>query len=572
MVPHHVPFLRRSTQGADDQTRRYRGAIERLPSSGVLEYRILGPLEVVGEQGPLRLGGPKQRATLAILLLSANRVVSVERLADDLYSGATPATAVTQVQRQISDLRKLLGSSSGIETRSPGYVIRVSPDQLDLSRFERSAEDAIQALTRGDATVAADLLRQALGLWRGTALADLAYEGFAQVSIERLEEIRLAAVEQRIEAELMLGRHTELVGELEGLVAELPLRERLCRQLMLALYRSGRQAEALDVYRRTRAALVEEFGIEPTPALHELERAILTQDPSLDLEPVTSALVDPAAGRDRALLVLPSDEDRLDGLLAVAEPLARLPGRELIIGRLLAEESELGHAVSATNARRAALEVSARTAVFTTQEPARDVVRLATTYDVELVLLDAPLGLDANRLPEELAAILERSPADVAVLTGPRVELGRGAGVFVPFGGGEHDWAALELGAWLSSAANAPLRLVGTRADPARGQRDASRLLADASLAVQRVVGVETEPLLAEPTEEALVGAVDAATLVVVGISPRWRQDGIGEARRALVRDAPTPILLVHGGARPGGLAPHGSRTRFSWSIQARAG
>ena len=152
------------------------------------------------------------------------------------------------------------------------------------------------------------------------------------------------------------------------------------------------------------------------------------------------------------------------------------------------------------------------------------------------------------------------------------IELGRDDGIFVPFGGGEHDWAALELGAWLSSATGTPLRLVGTRADPRRGQRDASRLLADASLAVQRVIGVENEPLLAEPTEEALVQAVDAAALIVVGISPRWRQDGIGEARRALVRGARAPILLVHGGMRPGGLAPRGSDTRFTWSIDARPG
>jgi nucleotide-binding universal stress UspA family protein len=216
--------------------------------------------------------------------------------------------------------------------------------------------------------------------------------------------------------------------------------------------------------------------------------------------------------------------------------------------------------------------VSTRTAVFTSLEPARDVVRLTTTYDVELVLLDAPRVLDASGLPRELASILERSPADVAVLTGSSLEPGRGAGVFVPFGGGEHDWAALELGAWLSSATSLPLRLVGTSADLRRGQRDASRLLADASLAVQRVVGVETEPLLAEPTEEGLVGAVEAATVIVVGISPRWRQDGIGEARRALVRDARAPVLLVHGGTRPGALAPRASRTRFTWSIEARSG
>jgi hypothetical protein len=238
------------------------------------------------------------------------------------------------------------------------------------------------------------------------------------------------------------------------------------------------------------------------------------------------------------VLVLPSDEDQLDGLLVIAEVLAELPGRELIIARLVGDEAELERAASTVNARRVSLKVRARTAAFTSSEPARDVVRLAMTYDGDLVLFDAPAELDADRLPAELAAILERSPADVGVLTGSAIELGQGAGVFVPFGGGEHDWAALELGAWLSLAASAPLRLVGTKSDPRDGQRDSSRLLADASLAVQRVVGVETKPLLAEATEEALVAAVEPATLVVVGISPRWRRDGIGAARRALVRDA----------------------------------
>ena len=249
----------------------------------MLEFRILGPLEVVGDEGPIHLGGPKQRATLAILLLNVNRVVSVERLADDLYSGAAPVTAVTQVQRQISELRKVLGGSA-IETRAPGYVIRLAPEQLDLKRFERRAEEATQALAQGKARAAADLFADALELWRGPPLADLAYEPFAQISIERLQEIRLAAVEQRIEADLALGGHAQLIAELEELVAEHPLRERLRGQLMVGLYRSGRQAEALDVYRRTREALVDEFGIEPTPTLHALERAILTQDPSLDLE------------------------------------------------------------------------------------------------------------------------------------------------------------------------------------------------------------------------------------------------------------------------------------------------
>jgi DNA-binding SARP family transcriptional activator len=536
----------------------YRVATDPLRSEGVLEFRILGPLEVVGEHGPIRLGGPRQRATLAILLLNANRVVSVDRLADDLYSGAAPVTAVTQVQRQISELRKALGDESIIETRSPGYVIRLEPEQLDLDRFERLAGDA----GRKEARLAAELLHQALDLWRGPPLADLAYESFARPAVERLEEIRLAAIEQRIEAELALGRHTDVTAELEQLVAEHPLRERFRGQLMLALYRAGRQAEALDVYRKTRERLVEEFGIEPTAALRELEMAILTQDRSLDLAELSA--VEPY----RTVLVLPGDDDRLEGVLAMANSFAASPGRELIVARLVADETRLRPAVAAVNSHRKSLPARTRTAAFTTIEPGRDAVRLAASYDVDLVLIDAPPGLAYNdQVSEELATLFERSPADVAVLAGG--DMRGGSGGFVPFGGGEHDWAALELGAWLSSSVGCPLRLVGTSADPQRGQRDASRLLADASLAVQRVVGVDTEPLLLEPTAGALVAAVHEASFVVVGISPRWRREGIGETRRVLVRRAKAPTLLVHRGPRPGGLAPGEPRTRFTWSIES---
>lgn len=521
----------------------------------MLDFRILGPIEVVESDGSIRLGGPRQRATLAILLLEANRVVSVERLAEDLYAGAAPVTAVTQVQRQISDLRKVLPKQV-IETRSPGYMIHVLTEQLDLNRFERQAENATQLLARGEAQRAAELLRDALALWRGAPLADLAYESFAQSAIERLDEIRLAALEQRIEADLALGRHRELVAELEQLTSEQPTRERFRAQLMFALYRSGRQPEALDVYRNTRETLMREFGIEPTPRLRELERAILTQDPALDLGGAVEA--------DRAVLVLSADEVELDELLAIAEPLASTEPRELIVARLLADESSLATTAASLTARCASLSANARSAVFTIDGLARDTVRLARTYDVELVLLGLSQVEDA--LPNDLAEILDTSPADVALLAG-HVDVARGDGVFVPFGGSEHDWAALELGAWLALSTKAPLRLVGTSADPRRDRRDASRLLADASLSVQRLVGVGAEPLLAEPTEDGLIAVVEPATLVVVGISPRWRSEGIGAVRRALVKHAAPPTLLVHRGPRPGGIAPRGSRTRFTWSI-----
>jgi DNA-binding SARP family transcriptional activator len=518
----------------------------------VLEFRILGPLEVVGDDGPISLGGPKQRATLAILLLDANRVVSVERLADDLYSGAAPVTAVTQVQRQISELRKVLGASA-IQTRAPGYVIRLAPDQLDLKRFEHRA--------------GARVLADALDLWRGPPLADLAHEPFAQISIERLEEIRLAAVEQRVEAELGFGCHAQLVGELEELVAEHPLREHFYGQLMLALYRSGRQAEALDVYRSAREALVKEFGIEPTSALRELERAILTQDTSLDLD---LEHVAPRPTPTGAILVLPFAAAGLDGLLALAEPLASHAAQEVIVARLLTDAGELASETSTLNERRASISVPSRVAAFTSRDAVVDLCHLATAHEVELVLMDAPPGIDATTVPEELTAILERSPADVALVARATSDLARGAGVFAPFGGGEHDWAALELGAWLASALSERLTLVGTQEDPRQVRRDASRLLADASLAVQRVVGIETTPLLVEATDEALVASVEPASVVIAGVSPRWRSEGIGATRCALVRSARPPVVLVHRGPRPGGLAPQGIRTRFSWSIEAR--
>ena len=214
------------------------------------------------------------------------------------------------------------------------------------------------------------------------------------------------------------------------------------------------------------------------------------------------------------------------------------------------------------------LATSSRTAVFTTTDAAGDVARLASAHDIDLVLCDGAEDL-AERVPAGLAALLERSSADLAVLVGATPELAGGGAVFVPFGGGEHDWAALELAGWLASATASRLRLVGTRADPRRGRRDASRLLADASLAVQRLVGVETEPVLAEPSEDGLLKAVETAAIVVAGISEQWRREGIGASRRALVRGGRAPTLLVHRGPRPGGLAPRDGRTRFTWTLDA---
>jgi predicted ATPase/DNA-binding SARP family transcriptional activator len=246
----------------------------------LLEFRILGPLEVIADGRSVDLGGPMQRAALAVLVLNANRVVSAERLANDLYDGKPPATATTQVHRRISDLRKALGAEA-IETRSPGYLLHVDPGGLDADRFEEWAADAKRALERGELELAADLWGRSLALWRGETLADFAYASFAQSAIARLEERRLVVLEQRFELELQLGLEARIVGELEAIVRAHPLRERLRAQLMVALYRCGRQADALDVYQELRAALKQELGTNPMPEVRSLHASILRQEPEL---------------------------------------------------------------------------------------------------------------------------------------------------------------------------------------------------------------------------------------------------------------------------------------------------
>jgi DNA-binding SARP family transcriptional activator len=241
------------------------------------EFRVLGPLEVVADDGePLPLGGQKQRAVLAVLLLRAGEVVSSEFLIDALWGEHPPRTASTSLQNAISALRKLLGAQT-LLTRHPGYVLTVPREQIDLGRFEQAIADARSV----EVDERAELLRAALALWRGEPLADLAYEPFADAEVRRLEELRLTTIEDWVDAELARGRHGALVPELEGLVAKHPLRERLRGQLMLALYQSGRQADALSAYQEMRRALVEELGIDPSPQLQELHAQILRQEVTL---------------------------------------------------------------------------------------------------------------------------------------------------------------------------------------------------------------------------------------------------------------------------------------------------
>jgi DNA-binding SARP family transcriptional activator/ABC-type oligopeptide transport system substrate-binding subunit/streptogramin lyase len=250
---------------------------------GLVDFRLLGPLEVVANGRPVALGGAKQRSLLALLLLHANELVTRDRLIDELWGDRPPGTADHTLDVQVSRLRKALGPEELIVTQPPGYVLRVAAESIDVRRFEQLLAQARSANAAGRPDKALEALERADELWRGPPLADVAYESFARSEIERLEELRLVATEERIDAQLALARHGEVVAEAERLARQYPLRERLHAQLMLALYRSGRQAEALRVYADTRSRLVSELGIEPGTALRELEQAILRQDPALDL-------------------------------------------------------------------------------------------------------------------------------------------------------------------------------------------------------------------------------------------------------------------------------------------------
>lgn len=278
-----------------------------------MKFGILGPVEFYDGESRLRVGGPQQVVLLAFLLLHANQAVSADQLTDALW-GEDALNTAKRLHMSVARLRKALNASGAngdpaLKTVSGGYLLAVEPGELDADVFQARLEDGRRALDEGEALRAAGVLREALGLWRGPALAEVTYEEFAQAEIRRLDELRLAALEARIEADLQLGRHAQIIGELEVLLAGYPAREQLVGQLMIALYRCGRQTEALEAYGRARQALVGEIGVEPGPQLRRIHEAVLRQDASLELQPPTSTLppeldtrsAPPLVGRDREL-------------------------------------------------------------------------------------------------------------------------------------------------------------------------------------------------------------------------------------------------------------------------------
>ena len=283
-----------------------------------MDYRILGPLEAFDGERALSLGGTRQRSVPALLLLRSNEALTRDTIIDELWGESPPPTAAKVLQNCISALRKELpDGGAALRTVGGAYALGVAAGELDRERFEQGLANGRAALAAGENEEAAEQLRSALSLWRGGPLSDFAYDRFAQDEIVRLDELHIEALEDRIDADLACGRADELVAELEALVARHPLRERLRRQLMLALYRTGRQAEALAAYRDARRTLLGELGIEPTRALQDLEKAILAQDPSLDVErrrPARAAApgrhaATPVVGREDELAVFDAGLD-----------------------------------------------------------------------------------------------------------------------------------------------------------------------------------------------------------------------------------------------------------------------
>jgi hypothetical protein len=405
-----------------------------------------------------------------------------------------------------------------------------------LHRFEHSVALGRAALADEEPDNGADHLREALAVWRGPALADLPEEARRAAGAEGLDELRLTALELRFDAELASGRHDAVVAELEMVTTEHPYRERFLEQRVLALYRCGRQADALEAYRNARRILDEELGLEPSPALQELERAILRQD-----EALTEQRGQPRS-RGSIVCAVPS----LAGLVA---PLAT-EERELVLVDLVADASELRQ-------RSAALTASsdARTAAFVSDTPGADLARLAVEQNAELLLCEPP------ELPE-LDLLLGRVQCDVALLGSRELPFRPDAPVVVPFGGGREDWAALELAAWIARAHELELRLLGTEAQT--GRRDASRLLASASLALQQFAGTNAEPVLVPPGPDGILA--EESSVIVVSF-PAHGFD-LDRTRVELLDRTKVPLLLVRGGLRPSGLAPEETLTRFSWSMR----
>ena len=441
------------------------------------------------------VGAAKKRMILAVLGLSGGEVVSADRLIDAVWGERPPPSAGKALQVSVSQLRDAVEPTrrapSVIISQAPGYALALPPQAVDVRVFERLWDEGAGCHKRESRLGRRRALR-ALALWRGPPLADLAYEEAFTQDASRLEEMRWTCLEDRIDADLAAGRHAGAIADLEDLTHRYPLRERACGLLMLAYYRSGRQADRFTHI----AGCGQHWSAtwaSSRPALAELERQILQQNPALD-EAVAGPVPRRAAGRAsqmRTIMAVGESVGSLTGLLEVASPLARASGAELVVVSALpppaAEEADaLAAATGELSDRRARLEdegVVARVAAFSTPTPGADLVKFAAHHDVAMILANGANTDD--RWPSTISELLSSAACDV-VLSFPNGDPPSGVAVLVPFGGGQHDWAALELAAYLARLSDAPLVLVGAAAP---GGADASRMLAVASLIVKRTFG-----------------------------------------------------------------------------------
>lgn len=543
--------------------------------TGALEVGLLGPVVVDRDGTPVPLGAAKLRVILALLALRNGEVVSLDALIEGLWPGSHPATASKTLQGYVSELRHELEPGetpdrSVIATRTPGYVLELPPESIDLMRFERLWRAGREALREGDSERASRLLDSALALWRGDPLMDIAGEGEISLELGRLEEMRLLCTEDRFDVDLAQGGPVLPCAELERLVAEHPFRERLSGQLMLALYRSGRQAEALDVYRSLYNRLSEQLGVSPTPAMASLEHAILNQDPAL-----LSDQGVPAVER-RSLLVAGQTSSDLEPLTWLATQITGAePERDLMIVRVVsghngADRSQLLQAATRRLSEHRDRLVErgsgrARIAAFASSDVGADLIRLAEHQEADLILIEGSSDLLGGHFGAA-DHLLSHAPCDVAVHLHRGGEP-TGEAIVVPFGGNEHDWAALEIGVLVARQSGLPLLVAGAARDEEGA--DSSRLLADASLIVQRSYGVLVEPAIVAPGPAGMLELAAGALLVLAGLSARFRTRGLGETRYRIAVEAPCDVVFVRRGARPGVLAPSWTSTSFGWSLPA---
>lgn len=497
----------------------------------MLEFRLLGPLEIANDGLAVPLEGAKPRALLALLLLERGRSVTTRRLGDGLWGPAAPASAAKALQVHVSQLRKALGASA-IETRGDAYAIHAPAGAVDLDTFEQLAEAGRSRLGAGRPAEALEPLSAALALWRGDALEGLDEPGLTPARA-RLEELRVVVHELLADARIAIGDTVSALPELTLLAHRYPLREGIQERLMLALYRSGRQADALAVFRSLRARLHDELGLEPRRRVRALEQAILRQDAALETPGRTVRRVVVAAGSNPGRLA------------ALAAPLVRPDGGELILLVPVAEPGELADASVRLEAERSE---DIRVATFVSAAPRRDVLRLGAAEGASLVVLETAAAELVTAGSDSAAGL----PADLALFVDAAGPL-PGERVSVLQAGGGHDWAAIELAAALARGAGVSLRLLGPGSSG-----EASTLLARTALVVQRFAGIATEPALFAPGAAASLGALVADGVLVAAVDAPVPEP---------LTELGVPLVVVRGGPRPGLLAPAQTITRFSWAL-----